>query len=50
MHNPIIRFSKTPGELTSPVPELGTHNKEIYCGLLGYNEQELERFKEEEII
>ncbi|MFX1254658.1 MAG: CaiB/BaiF CoA transferase family protein [Promethearchaeota archaeon] len=50
MPNPIIRFSKTPGELTSPVPELGTHNKEIYCDLLGYNEQELERFKEKEII
>ncbi|MFX1534384.1 MAG: CaiB/BaiF CoA transferase family protein [Promethearchaeota archaeon] len=50
MPNPIIRFSKTPGQLVSPVPELGAHNKEIFCDLLGYHEQELERFKQEEIV
>ena len=50
MPNPIIRYSKTPGELINIAPELGFHTKEILCDLLGYSEEDLSRLREEDVI
>ncbi|MFX0084064.1 MAG: CaiB/BaiF CoA transferase family protein [Candidatus Hodarchaeota archaeon] len=50
MPNPIIRYSKTPGELTSSAPELGIHTKEILSELLGYSEEEVKQFEDQRII
>jgi CoA:oxalate CoA-transferase len=33
-----------------PAPTLGQHNGEIFCNLLGYSEEELERLKKEKVI
>lgn len=45
-----VKLSQTPGKVRSPAPELGQHNKEIYSGLLGLTEQELEELKKEKVI
>ncbi|MBA7656116.1 Succinyl-CoA--L-malate CoA-transferase beta subunit [subsurface metagenome] len=45
-----IKFSRTPGRIKTIHPLLGQHNNEIYCGLLGYTDQELIQFKEEGVI
>ncbi len=50
MPNPIIRYSKTPGELTNIAPELGFHTKDILCELLGYSEELVKKFKEADVI
>jgi len=44
------RFSLTPGQVYRSAPELGEHNEEIYQGLLGLSEEELEALKRERII
>ena len=43
-------FSATPGEIKWVGPELGAYNKEVYQGLLGLSDQELEVLKSEEVI
>ena len=50
MPNPIIRYSKTPGELVTSAPELGVHTKKILCELLGYKEQDMKKLEEQEIL
>jgi len=50
MTNPIIRYSKTPGELTNIAPELSFHTKEILCDLLGYSEEDLSKLRGEDVI
>ena len=45
-----IKFSLTPGSIRSRAPKVGEHNKEIYCGLLGFNRSELLKLKEMDII
>lgn len=44
------RLSDTPGQLTSLGPDLGQHNEEIYCGLLGVSKSELNELTERGII
>lgn len=48
--NVIPRLSKTPGELRSLGPDLGSHNEEIYCGLLGFTADELAALKRKGIV
>lgn len=43
-------FSETPGEVKWIGPELGEHNEEIYKGLLGISEEQMDKMKEQSII
>jgi len=45
-----LKLSLTPGSISSRAPKIGEHNKEIYCGLLGFSQKELSKLKEKEII
>jgi CoA:oxalate CoA-transferase len=46
----VYKMSKTPGNRKMRVPEVGEHNKEIYGGFLGIDDQEMKKLKEEGII
>jgi crotonobetainyl-CoA:carnitine CoA-transferase CaiB-like acyl-CoA transferase len=46
----VYKMSRTPGNRRMPVPAVGEHNEEIYCGLLGMDHQEMQRLKEESVI
>ena len=45
-----VKFSVTPGEVTSAAPLLGQHNREILEGLLGYDEKRIEELEKGGII
>ena len=45
-----FKLSKTPGDPTLPSPFLGEHNHEIYCGVLGYSEQEVARLADDGVV
>lgn len=47
---PPVQLSKTPGTIRSRAPQLGEHNEEIYCGLLGFVAEELLQWKRDGII
>lgn len=44
------KFSSTPGEVKWVGPELGAHNEEVYCGLLGLSAEQLAVLKSEGVI
>jgi benzylsuccinate CoA-transferase BbsF subunit len=44
------RLSKTPGELRRPAPALGQHNQEIFGGMLGMDQAEVDRLIEAKVI
>jgi benzylsuccinate CoA-transferase BbsF subunit/naphthyl-2-methylsuccinate CoA transferase subunit len=46
---PIV-FSKTPIEMNTAAPLLGEHTKQVLTEMLGYNEAEVERLTEEEVL
>ena len=47
----VPKFSGTPGEVRwSGTWENGSHNEEIYCGLLGLSSSELEGLHEEGVV
>ena len=48
--NSHIKMSETKPGFRSPAPMLGQHNEEIYCGLLGYSKERLQKMKEEGVI
>ncbi|UCC19922.1 MAG: CoA transferase [Promethearchaeota archaeon] len=48
--NRLINFSNTIGSVEKSGPEFGTHNEEIYCNLLGYNNEDLKNWKHKKII
>jgi CoA:oxalate CoA-transferase len=46
----VYKMSKTPGDRKKIISEVGEHNEEIYCGLLGIDAQEMQKLKEESVI
>ena len=46
----IPKLMGTPGEVRSAGPELGSHNNEIYGGLLGRSDQEIEQLESNGVI
>jgi crotonobetainyl-CoA:carnitine CoA-transferase CaiB-like acyl-CoA transferase len=48
--NPPLKMSATPPKIERPSPAKGEHNEEIYCGLLGYSTEDLDRFEQEGVI
>jgi formyl-CoA transferase len=44
------RFSRTPGEIRFPGPQLGEHNAHVYGTLLGLSQKELEALEAEGIV
>ena len=47
---PPWRFSATPAAVDRWTPDLGEHNHEIFCGLLGMDEAELANLQEAQIV
>ena len=45
-----LRMSGTRLELERSFPALGEHNEEIYCGLLGYSREDMDRLKQDGVI
>ena len=50
MQNVFPRLSATPGKVKWPGPVMGQHNAEIYQGLLGYSQAELEQLTKDRVI
>jgi len=48
--NPPLKMSATPPKIERPSPAKGQHNKEIYCGLLGYSTKDLKQWEKEGVI
>jgi crotonobetainyl-CoA:carnitine CoA-transferase CaiB-like acyl-CoA transferase len=46
----VVKLSKTPGSIETPVPKIGQHNIEIYRDLLKCTEEEIARLKEQGVI
>ena len=46
----LFKLSRTPGNMNFPAPYLGEHNKEVYSGMLGYTDEELNRLASDGII
>ena len=47
---PVIKLSKTPGEVQTCAPGLGQHNLEVYSKLLGYTDEDLKKLKKEKVL
>jgi len=45
-----IKFSETKGDVSAPAPLLGQHNVEVYSGLLGLSEAEVEALRKEGLV
>jgi len=50
MPGSVFKLSDTPGDPLAPAPFLGEHNSEVYNGLLGYSEENIEELMAREII
>jgi len=45
-----LRFSATPWSISAPAPCLGEHNREVFAGLLGHSELELDEMTRQGVI
>jgi len=45
-----VKLSETPGEIVTNAPDLGEHNKDIYCNLLHYSPKDLDSMRHEGVI
>jgi CoA:oxalate CoA-transferase len=45
-----IKFSSAQAGFDKPPPELGEHNREVYCDLLGFSSERLEELKAKRVI
>jgi crotonobetainyl-CoA:carnitine CoA-transferase CaiB-like acyl-CoA transferase len=45
-----IKLSRTPGSVETRAPQVGEHNREVFCGLLGLTEEEMGSLAEERVI
>lgn len=50
MQNVVPKLSETPGAIYAPGPELGQHNEEIFCSLLGLDKNSIEQLAERGVI
>lgn len=50
MQNAFPKLSATPGRVRWAGPELGEHNREVFCGLLGLSEAELSELAQKGVI
>ncbi|MBN2063001.1 MAG: CoA transferase [Deltaproteobacteria bacterium] len=46
----LFKLSKTPGNINFPAPFHGEHNHDVYTGMLGYTDQEIDELVNEGII
>ncbi len=46
----VYKMSQTPGDRRQRVPEVGEHNEEVLCGLLGIEARELRKLGEEGVV
>ena len=44
------KMSRTPGEMRSPAPGLGEHNRLVYRNMLGLSDAEVDRLEEDDVI
>jgi len=45
-----VRFSDTPGAITSPSPLMGQHSREVFSALLGLSAKEIDTLEQKKII
>ncbi len=50
MQGAVPKFSRTPGAVTHPGLAVGSHNHEIYCGLLGLSQSEFDDHRARGVI
>jgi formyl-CoA transferase len=44
------KLSRTPGQVRTCAPAVGEHNRDIYCGMLGLDEAQYARLREQGTI
>lgn len=49
-HDFPLRFTESKGGFERPASYLGAHNEEVLCGILGYSQEDLFRFKEDGVV
>ena len=47
---PPFRLEETPMEAYGAAPLMGQHNREVFCGLLGLSEQDVERLTRDQVL
>jgi succinyl-CoA--D-citramalate CoA-transferase len=50
MQNVVPKFSRTPGRVNHPGLAMGSHNRDVYCDLLGFSESELKHLQMRGVI
>ena len=45
-----LKMYRTPWWLHSPAPRIGEHNRDVYCGMLGYSREELGKLRQWGVI